>query len=194
MDKLKIVIADNESIIRMDLKEILEEAGHDVVGEAINGKRAVELARKYHPDLVIMDIKMPEMDGITAAKIIDDENIAPVLLLTAFSQADIVEKAKHSGVLAYLVKPVREDNLFPAMEIALTRFKEIQSLELELNDVKNSLEMRKILDRAKGILMDAYNLNESEAYRRIQQYSMAKRKTIKEVAEAIIRSALKNKA
>ena len=194
MDKLKIVIADNESIIRMDLKEILEEAGHNVVGEAINGKRAVELARKYHPDLVIMDIKMPEMDGITAAKIIDDENIAPVLLLTAFSQADIVEKAKHSGVLAYLVKPVREDNLFPAMEIALTRFKEIQSLELELNDVKNSLEMRKILDRAKGILMDAYNLNESEAYRRIQQYSMAKRKTIKEVAEAIIRSALKNKA
>jgi len=194
MDKLKIVIADNESIIRMDLKEILEEAGHSVVGEAINGKRAVELARKYHPDLVIMDIKMPEMDGITAAKIIDDENIAPVLLLTAFSQADIVEKAKHSGVLAYLVKPVREDNLFPAMEIALTRFKEIQSLELELNDVKNSLEMRKILDRAKGILMDAYNLNESEAYRRIQQYSMAKRKTIKEVAEAIIRSALKNKA
>lgn len=194
MDKLKIVIADNESIIRMDLKEILEEAGHNVVGEAINGKRAVELARKYHPDLVIMDIKMPEMDGITAAKIIDDENIAPVLLLTAFSQADIVEKAKHSGVLAYLVKPVREDNLFPAMEIALTRFKEIQSLELELNDVKNSLEMRKTLDRAKGILMDAYNLNESEAYRRIQQYSMAKRKTIKEVAEAIIRSALKNKA
>ena len=194
MDKLKIVIADNESIIRMDLKEILEEAGHEVVGEAINGKRAVELARKYHPDLVIMDIKMPEMDGITAAKIIDDENIAPVLLLTAFSQADIVEKAKHSGVLAYLVKPVREDNLFPAMEIALTRFKEIQSLELELNDVKNSLEMRKTLDRAKGILMDAYNLNESEAYRRIQQYSMAKRRTIKEVAEAIISSALKNKA
>lgn len=193
MDKLKIVIADNESIIRMDLKEILEEAGHEVVGEAVNGKKAVELARKYHPNLVIMDIKMPEMDGITAAKIIDEEKIAPVLLLTAFSQADIVEKAKHSGVLAYLVKPVREDNLFPAIEIALTRFKEIQQLELELNDVKNSLEMRKILDRAKGILMDAYNLNESEAYRRIQQYSMSKRKTIKEVAEAIIRSTLKNK-
>ncbi|MDQ0202761.1 ANTAR domain-containing response regulator [Pectinatus haikarae] len=193
MDKLKIVIADNESIIRMDLKEILEEAGHDVVGEAINGKKAVELARKYHPDLVIMDIKMPEMDGIAAAKIIDDEKIAPVLLLTAFSQADIVEKAKHSGVLAYLVKPVREDNLFPAMEIALTRFREIQQLELELNDAKNSLEMRKLLDRAKGILMDAYSLSESEAYRRIQQYSMAKRRTIKDVAEAIIRSTLKNK-
>lgn len=194
MDKLKIVIADNESIIRMDLKEILEEAGHDVVGEAVNGKKAVELARKYHPDLVIMDIKMPEMDGIAAAKIIDDERIAPVLLLTAFSQADVVEKAKHSGVLAYLVKPVREDNLFPAMQIALTRFKEIQQLELELDNAKNSLEMRKILDRAKGILMDAYNLSESEAYRRIQQYSMTKRRTIKDVAEAIIRSALKDKS
>lgn len=194
MDKLKIVIADNESIIRMDLKEILEEAGHEVVGEAVNGKKAVELARKYHPDLVIMDIKMPEMDGIAAAKIIDDERIAPVLLLTAFSQADVVEKAKHSGVLAYLVKPVREDNLFPAMQIALTRFKEIQQLELELDNAKNSLEMRKILDRAKGILMDAYNLSESEAYRRIQQYSMTKRRTIKDVAEAIIRSALKDKS
>ncbi|TCS77511.1 ANTAR domain-containing response regulator [Pectinatus cerevisiiphilus] len=194
MDKLKIVIADNESIIRMDLKEILEEAGHNVVGEAVNGKKAVELARKYHPDLVIMDIKMPEMDGIAAAKIIDDERIAPVLLLTAFSQADVVEKAKHSGVLAYLVKPVREDNLFPAMQIALTRFKEIQQLELELDNAKNSLEMRKILDRAKGILMDAYNLSESEAYRRIQQYSMTKRRTIKDVAEAIIRSALKDKS
>ncbi|WP_196592028.1 ANTAR domain-containing response regulator [Pectinatus frisingensis] len=193
MNKLKIVIADNESIIRMDLKELLEEAGHNVVGEASNGKKAVELTKKYRPDLVIMDIKMPEMDGITAAKIIDDEKIAPVLLLTAFSQADIVEKAKHSGVLAYLVKPVREDNLFPAMEIALTRFKEIQQLELELSDVKNSLEMRKTLDRAKGILMDAYNLSESEAYRRIQQYSMAKRKTIKEIAEAIVRSTIKNR-
>ncbi|WP_196601084.1 ANTAR domain-containing response regulator [Pectinatus frisingensis] len=193
MNKLKIVIADNESIIRMDLKELLEEAGHNVVGEASNGKKAVELTKKYRPDLVIMDIKMPEMDGITAAKIIGDEKIAPVLLLTAFSQADIVEKAKHSGVLAYLVKPVREDNLFPAMEIALTRFKEIQQLELELSDVKNSLEMRKTLDRAKGILMDAYNLSESEAYRRIQQYSMAKRKTIKEIAEAIVRSTIKNR-
>ena len=193
MNKLKIVIADNESIIRMDLKEILEEAGHEVAGEAINGKKAVELARKYHPDLVIMDIKMPEMDGITAAKIIDEEKIAPVLLLTAFSQAEIVENAKHSGVLAYLVKPIREDNLFPAIEIALTRFKKMQQLELELNDVKNSLEMRKTLDRAKGILMDAYNLNESEAYRRIQQYSMSKRLPIKEVAEAIIHSILKNK-
>ena len=136
---------------------------------------------------------MPEMDGIAAARIIANEKLAPVLLLTAFSQPEIVERAKDSGVLAYLVKPVRESNLFPAMEIALSRFQEMQQLENELDDVKNSLEMRKTLDRAKGILMDAYGLTESEAYRRIQQYSMAKRKSIREVAESIIRSVLKNK-
>jgi len=193
MRSLKIVIADNESIIRMDLKEILEEAGHEVVGEATDGVKAIDLTRKFRPDLVIMDIKMPEMDGIAAAKVISNDKIAPVLLLTAFSQKEIVDKAKDSGVLAYLVKPVKESNLFPAMEIAMSRFEEIIQLEHELDDVKNSLEMRKLLDRAKGILMDAYGLNESEAYRRIQQYSMAKRKTIKEVAQAIIDSVLKSK-
>lgn len=191
MAKLNIIIADNESIIRMDLKEMLEEAGHTVIGESINGLKAVELTRKLKPDLVIMDIKMPEMDGITAAKIISDEKLAPVILLTAFSQKNIVEKAKHAGVLAYLVKPIRQDSLFPAIEIALSRFAEIQQLEHDLNDVKNSLQMRKTLDRAKGILMDAYNISESEAYRRIQKYSMAKRKSIKEVAEAIVRAATK---
>ena len=188
---LKIVIADNESIIRLDLKEILEEAGHEVVGEAADGIKAIELTEKFQPDLVIMDIKMPEMDGITAAKQISHEKIAPVLLLTAFSQKEIVDKAKDSGVLAYLVKPVKESNLFPAMEIALSRFEEFKQLEEELDNVKNSLEMRKTLDRAKGILMDAHGLTEAEAYRRIQQYSMAKRKTIKEIAEAIIHSVLK---
>jgi len=193
MQPLRIVIADNESIIRMDLKELLEEAGHTVVGEAADGVKAIELARKHKPDLVIMDIKMPEMDGITAAKIISAEKVAPVLLLTAFSQKEIVEKAKDSGVLAYLVKPVKEANLFPAIEIALSRFQEFAELERELEDVKNSLETRKILDRAKGILMDAYNLSESEAYRRIQQYSMSKRKSIREVAEAIIDAATKKK-
>lgn len=191
MAKLNIVIADNESIIRMDLKEMLEETGHTVVGESINGIKAIELTRKLKPDLVIMDIKMPEMDGITAAKIIADEKLAPVILLTAFSQKNIVEKAKHAGVLAYLVKPIRQDSLFPAIEIAMSRFAEIQQLEHDLNNVKNSLQMRKTLDRAKGILMDAYNISESEAYRRIQKYSMAKRKSIKEVAEAIIRAATK---
>ncbi len=191
MAKLRIVIADNESIIRMDLREMLEEAGHEVVGESFNGIKAVELTRQLRPDLVIMDIKMPEMDGITASKIIADEKLAPVILLTAFSQKDIVAKAKDSGVLAYLVKPIQESSLFPAIEIAMSRFEEIKQLESDLKDIKVSLEMRKTLDRAKGILMDAYSLSESEAYRRIQKYSMAKRKTIKEVAEAIIRAATK---
>ena len=193
MEALRIVVSDNESIIRMDLRELLEEAGHHVVGEAANGVKAVELTRKYRPDLVIMDIKMPEMDGIAAAKIIANEKIAPVLLLTAFSQKEIVEKAKDSGVLAYLVKPVKEVNLFPAMEIAISRFQEFAELERELEDVKNTLETRKLLDRAKGILMDTHQLGESEAFRRIQQYSMAKRKSIREVAEAIINAADKRK-
>ena len=162
-----------------------------MVGEAVNGQKAVELAKKYRPDLVIMDVKMPNMDGITAAKLISAEKLAPVLLLTAFSQKEIVEKAKESGVLAYLVKPVKEANLFPAIEIALSRFGEMQELEKELEDLKHSLETRKILDRAKGILMDAHHLNESEAFRRIQQYSMAKRISIREVAEAIIHAATK---
>ena len=191
MEALRIVIADNESIIRMDLRELLEEAGHEVVGEASDGLKAVDMTRRLKPDLVVMDIKMPEMDGIAAAKIISNEKLAPVLLLTAYSQKEIVEKAKDSGVLAYLVKPVKESNLFPAMEIALSRFKEYMGIEQELNDLRNSLETRKILDRAKGILMDAYNLSEQEAFRRIQQYSMAKRKSIREVAESIIEAAKK---
>ena len=191
MESLRILIADNESIIRMDLKELLEEAGHEVVGEAADGLKAVELTRKLKPDLVIMDIKMPEMDGIAAAKMISNEKLAPVLLLTAYSQKEIVEKAKDSGVLAYLVKPVKESNLFPAMEIALSRFKEYMEIEQELLDLRNSLETRKILDRAKGMLMDAYNLSEQEAFRRIQKYSMAKRKSIREVAEAIIDASKK---
>ncbi len=186
---LQIVIADNESIIRLDLKEMLEEAGHIVVGQAINGRRAVELTRKYHPDLVIMDIKMPDMDGITAARKIDEEKLAPVLLLTAFSQPDIVDKAKDSGVMGYLVKPVQESSLMPAIEIALSRWQERQDMEVELDKLKDNLEMRKTLDRAKGILMAAHHLSEQEAYRRIQKYAMMKRLTVKDVAEAIVRAA-----
>ncbi|MBE6098007.1 MAG: response regulator [Schwartzia succinivorans] len=193
MTPLRLVIADNESIIRMDLREMLEDAGHEIVGEATDGKRAVELTKKYKPDLVLMDIKMPEMDGITAAGKISEEGIAPVLLLTAFSQQDIVEKAKGSGVLGYLVKPVREENLFPAMEIALSRWQEMKELEGKLDKARDSLELRKTLDRAKGILMDAYSISEGEAYRRIQRYSMMKRMTIKDVAEAVVRSGVKKK-
>lgn len=186
---LRLVIADNESIIRLDLREMLEDAGHEIVGEAVNGRKAVELTRMHRPDLVIMDIKMPEMDGITAARKISEEKIAPVLLLTAFSQPEIVEQAKDSGVLGYLVKPVQESNLFPAIEIALSRWQEMQGLEAELDKLKDSLETRKIVARAKGIIMAAHKLGEQEAYRRIQRYAMTKRISIKDVAEAIVKAA-----
>ncbi|MBQ5759761.1 MAG: response regulator [Schwartzia sp.] len=191
---LNIVIADNESIIRMDLREMLEEQGHTIVGEAHDGKQALELTHKYRPDLVMMDIKMPNMDGITAAKTIADEGISPVILLTAFSDSEIVSRAKDAGVLAYLVKPIREESISPAIEIALSRWQEMKELEQELEETKDSLELRKTLDRAKGILMDAHNISESEAYRRIQRYSMMKRKTIKEVAEAIVRAGLRKRS
>jgi len=186
---LRVVIADNESLIRLDIREMLEDAGHEVVGEAVNGRRAVELARQHRPDLVLMDIKMPEMDGITAAGKIYTDKIAPVILLTAFSQPDIVEKAKDSGVMGYLVKPVQESQLFPAIEIALSRWQEMQGMEDELAKLKDSLETRKLVDRAKGIIMAAHKLGEQEAYRRMQQYAMQKRVSIKEVAQSIIRAA-----
>ncbi|WP_026766815.1 ANTAR domain-containing response regulator [Selenomonas ruminantium] len=186
---LRIVIADNESLIRLDIREMLEDAGHEVVGEAVNGRRAVELTRQHRPDLVLMDIKMPEMDGITAAGKIYVDKIAPVILLTAFSQPDIVDKAKDSGVLGYLVKPVQESQLFPAIEIALSRWQEMQGLEDELEKLKDSLETRKMVDRAKGIIMAAHKLGEQEAYRRMQQYAMQKRVPLKDVAQSIIRAA-----
>ena len=186
---LRIVIADNESLIRLDIREMLEDAGHEVVGEAVNGRRAVELTRQHRPDLVLMDIKMPEMDGITAAGKIYADKIAPVILLTAFSQPDLVDKAKDSGVLGYLVKPVQESQLFPAIEIALSRWQEMQGLEDELEKLKDSLETRKMVDRAKGIIMAAHKLGEQEAYRRMQQYAMQKRVPLKDVAQSIIRAA-----
>ena len=186
---LRIVIADNESLIRLDIREMLEDVGHEVVGEAVNGRRAVELTRQHRPDLVLMDIKMPEMDGITAAGKIYADKIAPVILLTAFSQPDIVDKAKDSGVLGYLVKPVQESQLFPAIEIALSRWQEMQGLEDELEKLKDSLETRKMVDRAKGIIMAAHKLGEQEAYRRMQQYAMQKRVPLKDVAQSIIRAA-----
>ncbi len=193
MKPLKIVIADDESVIRMDLKEILQEAGHEVVGETANGRRAVAIVRETSPDLVIMDIKMPDMDGVEAARLIAADHLAPVLLLTAFDDAELIERAKDAGVLAYLVKPVEEKNLFPAMEIALSRWQEMQSLEEELFAMRDSLETRKLLDRAKGILMQAHNISESEAYRRMQRYSMEKRLSLKEVAAAVVKAGSKRK-
>lgn len=191
LKKLKILLADDEAILRLDLREMLADAGHNIVGEAANGQEAVKLARELRPDFIIMDVKMPIMDGITAAKTIAAENIAPVLLLTAYSQQDIVEKASDAGVIAYLVKPIREEQLFPAMEIAVNRFAQVQKLSAELDDLKDSLETRKLLDRAKGILMTAHGMTEQEAYRKMQQFSMAKRISLKELAESIIAAAAK---
>ena len=193
MNKLRIVVADDEAIIRLDIREMLIDAGHDVIGEAANGEDAVAMTRALNPDLVIMDVKMPQMDGLTASKIITDDQLAPVLLLTAYSQKEIVEQAKGSGVLGYLVKPVREEQLFPAIEIAVSRFEEMKALGEELGLLKESLETRKLLDRAKGILMTAHGFTEQEAYRKMQQYSMNRRMSLKELAEAVIASAKKGK-
>lgn len=190
MKALKIIIADNESIIRMDLREMLEQAGYEIIGEATNGEEVIELARKFRPDLILLDIHMPKLDGIEAAKILSKEKIAPIILLTAFHQSEIVNQAKQAGVMAYLVKPIQESQLFPTIEIALSCWEDRQMLEHDLEKAKDDLEVRKSLDRAKGILMQAYSISESEAYRRIQKYSMSKRLTLKETADIILNSKL----
>jgi len=186
MESLRIIIADDEPIIRLDLRKTLENMGHQVVGEAGDGAKAVEAARELKPDIIILDIKMPELDGIDAAKVITTEGIAPVLLLTAYSQKDLVDRAKDAGVFAYLVKPFKEADLLPAMEIAISRYEEFVELENEVTDLENKLDTRKAVDRAKGILMDQYGLKEQEAFRRIQVQSMNTRKSMREIADAII--------
>ncbi|HOJ93174.1 MAG TPA: response regulator [Dictyoglomaceae bacterium] len=186
MKTVKVFIAEDEPIVRMDIKELLESQDYEVIGEAADGQTAVELARKLKPDVVIMDIRMPGMDGIEAAKILTQEEIAPVIFLTAYSDKELVEKAKEVGVVAYIVKPFKESDLFPAIEIAIARFKEFQLLRKEVEDLKDALETRKLIDRAKGILMDREGLKEHEAFRLIQKASMDKRKTMKEIAQAII--------
>ncbi len=183
---LRIVIADDEPIIRLDLKKMLEDCGYEVIGEAADGARAVELARTLKPDVVLLDIKMPEMDGIDAAKIITDEKIAPVLLLTAYSQLDLVSRAKDAGVYSYLVKPFKEADLMPQIEVAAARWDAFSRIEEQAADLEDKLETRKVVDRAKGILMDQYGLKEQEAFRRIQVQSMNTRKSMREIAEAII--------
>lgn len=186
MERIRIVIAEDESIVRMDLREMLTNLDYLVVGEAADGRSAVNLARELKPDLVIMDIKMPDMNGIEAAKILTEERLAPVVLLTAFSQKDLVEQARAAGVVAYIVKPFRESDLAPAIEIALARFEELSALETEVEGLKDALETRKLVDRAKGLLMDKQDLTESEAFRKIQKMSMNTRRPMKDIAEAII--------
>ena len=186
MDRSRIVVADDESLIRMDLREMLSQLGYLVVGEAGDGRSAVNLSRELKPDVVIMDIKMPDLDGIEAARILTQERIAPVLLLTAYSDRELIDRAREAGVAGYLVKPFRESDLAPAIEIALARFAEFRELQKEVGDLQETLETRKLVDRAKGILMDTQSLTEAESFRRIQKMSMNTRKPMKEVAEAII--------
>lgn len=186
MDRKRVIIADDESLIRMDLREMLANLGYLVVGEVADGRSAVNQARELRPDVVIMDIKMPDMDGIEAAQILTEERIAPVVLLSAYSQRELVDRAREVGVVAYLVKPYREEELTPAIEIALARFAEFAALQRQVSDLQLALETRKLVDRAKGILMDKQGLNEADAFRKIQKMSMDNRKSMKDVAEAII--------
>ncbi len=183
---LRILIGDDDPIIRMDLKQMLNEASYDVVAEAEDGSQAVELARQLKPDVLILDIKMPEMDGIDAAKIISEEKIAPVILLTAYSQVDLINRAKESGVFYYLLKPFIQADLVPAIEITMSRWEQFIALENQALSLEDKLETRKAVDRAKGILMDQHGLKEQEAFRRIQVQSMNTRKSMREIAEAII--------
>ncbi|MFN8468877.1 MAG: response regulator [Caldilineaceae bacterium] len=186
MERTRVIIADDESLIRMDLREMLTNQGYLVVGEVGDGRSAVNLARELRPDIVIMDIKMPDMDGIEAAKIMTEERIAPVLLLSAYSQQELVQRARQAGVAGYLVKPFRESDLPPAIEVALARFSEFRAMEREVDTLQDALETRKAVDRAKGILMDTQGLSETEAFRKIQKMSMNNRKPMRAVAEAII--------
>ncbi len=183
---IRIVIAEDEAIIRLDLRESLEAEGYVVVGETGRGDEAVELSRALKPDVVILDIKMPGLTGIEAAEIINNEKIAAVLLLTAFSQRDLIQDASQAGALAYLVKPFQRSELVPSIELAIGRFQEIIALKKENDDLLENLETRKVVDRAKGALMDQYGLKEKDAYRYLQKKAMEKRSPMKEVAKSIL--------
>ncbi len=183
---LKVLVVEDEALIRMDLAEMLTEEGYVVAGEAGDGEQALELARRLHPDLVIMDIKMPKMDGITAATNIVEERIAPVVMLTAFSQRELIEQARDAGAMAYLVKPFARHELVPAIELAVSRFAEKRALEDEVATLSERLETRKVVDRAKGLLMTRQQMTEPEAFRWIQRTAMDRRTTMKAVAEAVV--------
>ena len=194
---VRVVVAEDEAVIRLDLAEMLAEAGYIVVGQASDGEQAIALTRELRPDLVIMDVKMPLMDGITAAMSIGKERIAPVVMLTAFSDKDLVERARDAGVMAYVVKPFTIDDLRPALDIARSRWVELKALEGEIADLSERLETRKAVDRAKGVLMSSLKLTEAEAFRWIQKTAMDRRMGMREVAEAVIAglpSAAKPKA
>ena len=186
----RVVIAEDEAIIRLDLKETLQEEGYEVVGETGRGDEAVQLVRDLAPDLAILDIKMPGLDGLAAAREITSDRRAAVLILTAFSQRDLIEQARDAGALAYLVKPFQRSELIPAVEVALGRFREMQALFDQNSTLEDQLETRKVVDRAKGLLMDDHGLSESEAFSWIQKRAMQDRHTMRAVAEQIISGEL----
>jgi response regulator NasT len=182
----RVVIAEDEAIIRLDLREVLEEEGYEVVGETGRGDEAVDLVRDLRPDLAILDIKMPGRDGLAAAGEIAGERLAAVLVLTAFSQRELVERARDAGALAYLVKPFQKSDLVPAIEIALGRFAELSALDAEVGDLEARLEARKVVDRAKGRLMDEHGMTEQQSWRFLQQHAMAHRLRVGEVARQVV--------
>jgi response regulator NasT len=182
----RVVVAEDEAIIRLDLKETLEEEGYSVVGETGRGDKAVELVRELRPDLAILDIKMPGIDGLEAARAITKDRLCAVLILTAFSQREIIEEARDAGALAYLVKPFQKSDLIPAIEVAVGRFKELMALNGEVDALEEQLEARKTIDRAKGVLIDTHGLSESDAFGFIQRAAMNHRSTMKAVAERIL--------
>ncbi|MFE7589271.1 ANTAR domain-containing response regulator, partial [Kitasatospora sp. NPDC057512] len=182
----RIVIAEDEALIRLDLKEMLEEEGYTVVGEAGDGETAVRLVEELKPDLAIFDVKMPVLDGLSAAERIHDKHLAPVLMLTAFSQRELVDRARDAGAMAYIVKPFSKSDLVPAIEMAVSRYAEMRALEKEIGDLSQRLETRKLVDRAKGVLQTKFGLNEPAAFRWIQKTSMDRRMTMAAVAEAVI--------
>jgi AmiR/NasT family two-component response regulator len=182
----RVLVAEDEALIRLDLKEMLEEEGYAVVGEAADGEQAVEMAGRLRPDLVILDVKMPKMDGISAAERIAGERVAPVVILTAFSQRDLVERAREAGAMAYLVKPFQKKDLVPTIEMATSRFAEIVALEQEVGGLHERLEARKTVERAKGVLMTEHGMTEPEAFRWVQRTAMDRRTTMRAVAEAVL--------
>ncbi|CAL8971893.1 MAG: response regulator [Actinobacteria bacterium] len=185
-DQLRVLVAEDEALIRLDLVELLTEEGYTVIAEAGDGEEALELARKLTPDLVVMDVKMPKMDGISAAAVIAEERIAPVVMLTAFSQRELVERARDAGAMAYVVKPFDSSDVIPAIEIAMARFAEIRAVEAEVADLEERFASRKAVDQAKGLLQEGLGLTEPEAFRWIQKTAMDLRKSMREVAEAVI--------
>jgi len=182
----RVLVAEDEAIIRLDLAEMLGEAGYEVVGQAGDGEQAVAMALELRPDIVIMDVKMPVMDGITAAEQIGKERICPVVMLTAFSQTELVERARDAGVMAYVVKPFTASDVTPALDIALSRWSELKALEVEVADLGERLETRKAVDRAKGVLMAKLKITEGEAFRWIQKTAMDRRMGMREVADAVV--------